>query len=114
VPIRSTETDGSNFVSLERICRLFAEYECFVLVPEMLTKYVKLGGFGIVPARDVTRSSDIQTIEILPPIPTPPPSPHFFMDCYLIKKKNILLYLTVFVFMPYSRTSFPRFWFIVV
>jgi hypothetical protein len=71
VPILCTETDGSNFDSLDRICQLFAEYECFVFVPEMLTEYVKLGGFGILPGRDVPRSSDTQTVEILPPIPTP-------------------------------------------
>lgn len=74
MPILCTETDGSNFDSLDRICQLFAEYECFVLVAEMLTAYVKLGGFGIVPGRHVPRSSDIQTIEILPPIPTPFPT----------------------------------------
>jgi len=68
------ETDGSNFDYRDRICWLFAEYECFVLVSEVLTEYVKLGGFDILPGRVVPRSSDIQTIEILPPIPTPFPT----------------------------------------
>jgi hypothetical protein len=74
VPILCTETDGSNFDSLDRICRLFAEYECSVLIPEMLTEYVKLGGYCAVPGRDVPRSSDIKTIDILPLFLTPFPT----------------------------------------